>query len=61
MAIVGKLYELQQGIKDPRDGEIIWTSFDQYPSVAEAKKEAKNKRGRWLILEMKIAWQSECP
>lgn len=56
---MNKIYELQQGIKNPRDGEIVWTSFDQYASLAEAKKAAKDKQGRWRVLEMKIAWQND--
>lgn len=62
MPTVGTFYELQQGTKNPRDGEIVWTPFDQYTSLSEARDAQcvlYLNHGRWRILEMKIVWQSE--
>ena len=53
-------FELQQGIKSPRDGSINWQTFEVYERLAEAKKEAgKTKNALWQIVENKIVWRNE--
>lgn len=53
------LYALEQGIENPRDGEINWMHYETHESLASAKAEARvHRRGQWRIVEMRCVWQS---
>jgi hypothetical protein len=53
------LFALEQGITNPRDGSVNWSHYDNYETVADAKKEVRNHKGKWRIVQMKVVWQND--
>ncbi len=55
-----KTYLLLQVFTNPRDNSDYTTSYGEYASLAEAKKDAKaNKFRCWVVVEQKVVARSE--
>ncbi len=50
------MFDLEQGIKNPRYDTVNWTYFESFETLAEAKKEAKKARGLWRVVQTKVVW-----
>lgn len=54
-----RMYQLQQGMIDPRDPSVIgWRLWETYSSLSEATKAAKGLTGYWRVLETIEVWRS---
>jgi hypothetical protein len=53
------MYQVEQGHVNPRDNSVFWTAYEAFPTLATAKAEVKNQRGRWRIIQMKVVWMNE--
>jgi hypothetical protein len=52
-------YELQQGFPNQREGGIVWTTGQEFPSLEEAEAAADGLKGKWRIVSHTVELASE--
>ncbi len=53
------MFELQHGIRSPRDNTVNWRPYEVYETAKDAKKEARKNKGLWRIVEYKVIWHNQ--
>lgn len=52
-------FSLHEIRTNPRDGADYSLPFEDYATLAQAKKSAKKLKGRWAIIEAKVVAQGD--